>query len=1454
MKKLLLFFALVLSLMGVTQAWGETITEDFDNVKRLTKEGDEATSYAMGYSLDNGWVYVGSGAIYTSADYYTDYYGLVSGGYSGNCLSYNYGTTNNAYIVIPTQLVNTIKFKAKRTTSSSSYTKYCKVSFYEATEDNGSYTIGSFIASVAPTSTSWADYSADLGTEGKYVAINLVRAAIDNIEAETYEVATTPKMGVFSDEAAKTKVASGTSVNFGLKAEPQTVTYYLKNTGAGTLEATVTTTGGYEADKTSVSVNAGEVAAVTITQPSGLGASEGTVTFSATDQTDVVVNLSGTIRDASKFFETFEAGTLPENWESTGGWTFKTDEGGYAQQTNYSNYNLTTPIITFDGTEKLQFEAAYYSSASYINLKVQYSEDNETWTDATLSSDEFNSVWTPYTADIPAGNYYIRFVGRYAYLRNVYGGEEAKVAIMKFSPADYDFGLITADATSTEFTIQNTGKAELTGLTITSSDETKFAVNNSATSIPANGSANFTVTMKKGTAGASEATISVSADGFDAKTFKVTGAVLADDALIITFDDNKLPENWTNASWTFANGAATGKSSSAYLTTPKLKFTEGDILVIKAKAADSYGGDYVTVQGSADNGATWAAYSKKIELPKDNSAWSTFVVSDIPTTVNKLRFLGYYVTIDEMGGLTYDENDPKLGVFKEETLTTEVTTGTVWDFGFVTEEQTLTYYITNSGSGTLTIDEVSGGALNAVVAETSLAAAAKTKLTITVPTATKGYIDETITVKTSVGNFTIPVKGVMMDPERFFIDFTSADIPSDWTATDWSKSANGYIAPTGYSTKNMETAVMEAEANEIIVIKAKGSSYSGTLAVNYKAEDAEDWTTLKSSESFGDTNWHIYTVTIPEAGKYQLQIAGYYAQIEKIYGMKEVQEPKLLVKYDNAELATGDKVEFGAVKESVTKTITIENTGAAALEVSSIASDNGAFTVDKTSVNVDAKGNTTFNITFNYDAANIGSKSATITLTNNATEEPFTIAVSAMALAADAWQVDFENGVPEGWYNKGWEITNPSSHYYYTASKGASSSYYDDNILVTPLLETNANDVLSLETRANSNANDYTLTVEYSADRETWNTLTTLTSTSSIERQEIVVPETGKFYLRFSGKNNIIDNLAGLKLAEVSRDLYKTAESLPTEGTTGEAYEASISVKNLWNTEESATAELYIDGDLKTTAEAATVSALGTATLPVSWTPEKAGTYKAKVVVKYGDNQTVESAEQEFTVVLATLTLSEYDSENKVKTGNYKVVLKRNMNAGFNTIVLPFDLTEAEVKAAFGEGTKLFEYSGSDNGMLNVQMKSDASISAGVPYIIYVDELIFNADLTFDNVTIASAEPGTAGDGLFKGTYTYIASPNMEGKYGLIADGHIGVGTKDAYCYAYRGYFDAGSTTGAKITGIAIHEGEATSIVGIEKLNMQNGDIYSLSGRKMNSGANLPAGIYIQNGKKIIVK
>ena len=143
------------------------------------------------------------------------------------------------------------------------------------------------------------------------------------------------------------------------------------------------------------------------------------------------------------------------------------------------------------------------------------------------------------------------------------------------------------------------------------------------------------------------------------------------------------------------------------------------------------------------------------------------VLNDIPTTVNKLRFVGYYAVVDEIYGLTYA---PVLSVTKEAAA---VSTPADYDFGETTANASVTYNFANAGAGTINITNVAitgaGAAAYSTNWTASVAAPFDLTITRTYDSSRGGAAqDAVVTVTTSEGNFVINVTGTdkgANDPE-----------------------------------------------------------------------------------------------------------------------------------------------------------------------------------------------------------------------------------------------------------------------------------------------------------------------------------------------------------------------------------------------------------------------------------------------------------------------------------------------------------------------------------------------------------------------------------------------------------------------------------------------------------------------------------------------------------------
>jgi hypothetical protein len=468
----------------------------------------------------------------------------------------------------------------------------------------------------------------------------------------------TPTEGpALSVKDGNAKLTSPYSYSFGLATAGATKTFTLSNPGTETTNVSVSHTGNFGAELSATSIAAGESVTLTVTMPEATGDDVITISSSNEGIDDFVFNVSGTIRDANKLYE-YGFTALPEDWTTTGTWYYSEANGAYTTVWYLSsNARLITPLLTIGEGETFFVEAKGYSTSntSYQHLQMQYSADGTTWTNFDAEPTLDPSAWNTFSfTGAPAGNYYIAINASQADIRMFYGGEQPKMAKMVVTqPASLNYGII-AEAKEKTFTIANTGKAELKGIEVTSSNAA-FIIANAPASLAAGESQEVTITMSADNTGAFSSLITVSATDMEDVTFTVTGVVMPNDAFVIDFNDNQLPNGWTNAAsnkWSFGDGKAYC-TAAAELVSPKLQFAEGDFFVINATSYDDYDNNYIEITGSVD-GSDWTAFTTKKFISRSQIPYGTYaplVVTDIPTTVQYIKIKGYYVRIDDIAGL-----------------------------------------------------------------------------------------------------------------------------------------------------------------------------------------------------------------------------------------------------------------------------------------------------------------------------------------------------------------------------------------------------------------------------------------------------------------------------------------------------------------------------------------------------------------------------------------------------------------------------------------------------------------------------------------------------------------------------------------------------------------------------------------------------------------------------------
>lgn len=231
------------------------------------------------------------------------------------------------------------------------------------------------------------------------------------------------------------------------------------------------------------------------------------------------------------------------------------------------------------------------------------------------------------------------------------------------------------------------------------------------------------------------------------------------------------------------------------------------------------------------------------------------------------------------------------------------------------------------------------------------------------------------------------------------------------------------------------------------------------------------------------------------------------------------------------------------------------------------------------------------------------------------------------------------------------------------------------------------------------------------------------------------------------------------------------------------------------------------------------------------------------------------------------ITLDE-NSDNIVEAAkNVNVTLKRTLygDGGWNTLCVPFSLTAAQVKAAFGNDVELRKLSSIEGTTL--KFVSTDIITAGEPCLIKVakDGSTYN----FEGVaTIAVANNKVytssmvSGDIQFLGIYSPMdvvtvnpAGPST-GYYAFLGEGNkFFKAQAKTKMKGFRAFFLVPNNVPSNALK-AVIDGTAT---GIEDLVIDgvkaNGRVYNLNGQYVGNSLNgLQPGLYIQNGKKIVVK
>lgn len=234
------------------------------------------------------------------------------------------------------------------------------------------------------------------------------------------------------------------------------------------------------------------------------------------------------------------------------------------------------------------------------------------------------------------------------------------------------------------------------------------------------------------------------------------------------------------------------------------------------------------------------------------------------------------------------------------------------------------------------------------------------------------------------------------------------------------------------------------------------------------------------------------------------------------------------------------------------------------------------------------------------------------------------------------------------------------------------------------------------------------------------------------------------------------------------------------------------------------------------------------------------------------------------------------DAISKLEVGKQYNVTLNNRSFGANkwyAVVLPFSVSQKQMKSVFGNDVKVLHYNDVDGTDLNLFEHFYQMIVGGTPVLVKPSVAVTNP--VFNNVTLTSKTVVDIENSGFKCTgswnnvdfpeYSYFIDAKTNSFY-LYDPTKVEKNTVRPHAGAFRSWIISTSTNPSEAKQLTMHingieeQGETTAIwnaiSGNDDAEVASKGIYSLSGQKMNATdtRSLPKGIYIVNGKKFIVK
>lgn len=227
----------------------------------------------------------------------------------------------------------------------------------------------------------------------------------------------------------------------------------------------------------------------------------------------------------------------------------------------------------------------------------------------------------------------------------------------------------------------------------------------------------------------------------------------------------------------------------------------------------------------------------------------------------------------------------------------------------------------------------------------------------------------------------------------------------------------------------------------------------------------------------------------------------------------------------------------------------------------------------------------------------------------------------------------------------------------------------------------------------------------------------------------------------------------------------------------------------------------------------------------------------------------------------ATVTVSNMLDEVAVNSfnaqNNVDVQLKRTLSpAHWNSFCVPFAISADVIAEKFGAGTLVYTFGSMNGNVMN--FTHSTTIEAGEPYIVKPTKEVVNPSFTGVNIE-ATAAKKVGADGYFmQGIYSAKTDLTTDGTNLFLGEGnkfYKPAGATTAKMKGLRAFFIVPQGTNfaalrANIDGATTAIDELTTVVEQPTDNR----IYNLQGQFVGTSFEGLHGVYVQNGKKVLVK